>query len=87
MKKNIPTPEQTLAALCAVLQEQRQALGITQLDLAEQAGMQRSYISDIEQGRRNLSVQNLFRIALALDLTPADLVERAESKMTTGRRK
>ena len=87
MKKNVATPEKMLSALCTVLQEQRKALGLTQLELAQEAGMQRSYISDVEQGARNLSVKNLCRIAAALDLSPGDLVTRAEEKLATTSRK
>ncbi|MBY0551247.1 MAG: helix-turn-helix domain-containing protein [Candidatus Obscuribacterales bacterium] len=87
MKKSPTTPEKTLAALCTVLQEQRKSLGITQLELAQEAGMQRSYISDVEQGARNLSVKNLCRIAAALDLSLSELVSRAEGKLTAGARK
>ncbi len=87
MKKNATTPEKMLAALCSVLQEQRKALGITQLELAQEAGMQRSYISDVEQGARNLSVKNLCRIAAALDLTLSELVSRAEGKLTGARKR
>ncbi len=87
MKKSATTPEKMLSALCTVLQEQRKALGITQLELAQEAGMQRSYISDVEQGARNLSVKNLCRIAAALDLSLSELVTRAEGKLASTSRK
>jgi transcriptional regulator with XRE-family HTH domain len=87
MKKSATNPEKMLSALCTVLQEQRKTLGITQLELAQEAGMQRSYISDVEQGARNLSVKNLCRIAAALDLSLSDLVLRAEGKLAAGSRK
>lgn len=48
--------------------------------------MQRSYVSDVEQGARNLSVKNLCRLAAALDLQLSELVDRAEDK-TVSRRK
>ncbi len=87
MKKDVINHERLLQALCAVLQEERKTIGITQLDLAIRAGMQRSYISDVEQGARNLSVKNLCRIASALDLQLSEIVDRAEDKTAVPRRR
>lgn len=52
----------------------RMALGLSQEELAERAGLHRTYISSLEQGRRNVAVHNVVRLAEALDLDPADLV-------------
>lgn len=87
MKKEVNSNERLLQALCEVLQEERRSIGITQLDLAQRAGMQRSYISDVEQGARNLSVKNLCRIATALELQLSDLVTRAVDKTTVSRKR
>lgn len=87
MKQSASTPEKMLAALCTVLQEQRKSLGVTQLELAEEACMQRSYIGDVEQGASNLSVKNLCRMASALDLTLSELVSRSEGKLIGSRKR
>ncbi|MBY0551248.1 MAG: helix-turn-helix domain-containing protein [Candidatus Obscuribacterales bacterium] len=87
MRKDETNHEKFLQALCAVLQEERKQVGITQLDVAQRARMQRSYISDVEQGARNLSVKNLCRIATALGLHLSDLVDRAEEKAASRRRR
>ena len=87
MKKDAISCDRILEAVCSVLQEQRKAQGVTQLDLADRAGMQRSYISDVEQGARNLSVKNLYRISMALDLQMSELVERAVNKVTSSRKR
>jgi transcriptional regulator with XRE-family HTH domain len=42
---------------------------MTQEEFAEQAGIHRTYLSDIERGRRNVSVINIERVAQALSLT------------------
>src|SRR5688500_36923 len=37
----------------------REELGLTQEDLAEKAGIHRTYLSDVERGTRNLSLVNI----------------------------
>lgn len=87
MKKEAQSHERLLQALCVVLQEERKTIGITQMDVAQRAGMQRSYISDVEQGARNLSVKNLCRIASALEMQLSDVVDRAEEKSSSRKRR
>jgi transcriptional regulator with XRE-family HTH domain len=56
----------------------REELGLTQEDLAEKAGIHRTYLSDVERGSRNLSLINIERLALALGLSLSDLFRRVE---------
>ena len=51
----------------------REELGLTQEDLAEKAGIHRTYLSDVERGTRNLSLVNIERLAAALGLKMSDL--------------
>ena len=51
------------------VRELRLKLGLTQDELAAQAGLHRTYISDIERGRRNVSLQSIERIAQALNVS------------------
>lgn len=53
--------------------------GLSQEELALDAGMKRSYLSDLERGTRSPSVRALGRLAEALEVPPADLL-RAESE-------
>lgn len=46
----------------------RQQMGISQEGLAEKCGMHRTYISAIECHRRSISLENIQRIANALDV-------------------
>lgn len=46
----------------------RQRMGISQEGLAEKCGMHRTYISAIECHRRSISLENIQRIANALDV-------------------
>lgn len=48
----------------ANVRQARKQRGLTQEDLADQADLDRTYISSIERGLRNVSIQNIQRIAL-----------------------
>lgn len=47
----------------------------SQEDLAHATGLDRTYIGGIEQGRRNPSLDNIHRIAHALELPARELFE------------
>lgn len=47
---------------------------MSQEQLAELADLHPTYISNIEQGKRNLSLQNVWQIANALHLTVPELL-------------
>lgn len=51
------------------IKELRSKSGISQELLADRAQMDRTYLSAIESGRRNVSLQNIERIALALQVS------------------
>lgn len=51
-----------------VLRDRRKALGITQKELAERVGRDRSYISRLEKGETNLQLSSFIRIAAALGI-------------------
>jgi len=55
------------------LRRLRKSLGYSQETLAEKADLHRTYVSDIERGQRNVSLQNIERLAQALNLSVADL--------------
>lgn len=50
----------------------RIAQGISQEELADLCGLHRTYISDVELGKRNLSLGNIERIACALKCSLPD---------------
>ena len=49
------------------IKELRAQLGISQEALANKAELDRTYITDVENGRRNISIENLEKLILALD--------------------
>lgn len=56
----------------------REELNLTQEDLAERAGIHRTYLSDVERGSRNLSLINIERLAAALSLLISELFQLVE---------
>lgn len=50
------------------LKEYRIQQGYSQEKLAELAGLHRTYISAIEREQRNISIENIEKISLALDI-------------------
>lgn len=57
------------------LRELRDERGLTQEKLAELAGLERTYISQAEQGRRNTTVLTLQKLAAALDVEVTELLK------------
>ena len=53
----------------------RTALGLSQEQFAYKCGLDRTYISSIERGKRNVSLENLKTIATALDIPLSQLLE------------
>jgi CheY-like chemotaxis protein len=60
----------------------RSALGISQEELAARAGLHRTYVSDIERGARNPSLESVEKLASALELSLPMLLERASHDQT-----
>jgi len=50
----------------------RKAKGWTQEELADSSNLDRTYIGGIERGERNVALINIYRIAQALDVSPAE---------------
>jgi CheY-like chemotaxis protein len=65
----------------------RKRLGISQEALAERAELHRTYVSDVERGARNLSLESITRMAHALNIHVAELfpAEVAISKTGNGK--
>jgi transcriptional regulator with XRE-family HTH domain len=58
-----------------MLREQRH---ISQERLALEADLDRTYISQVERGKRNVSIMNVCRLAHVLKVTPSALLEGVE---------
>lgn len=54
----------------------REQLGLSQEALADAAGLHRTYVGSVERGERNISIDNIDRLAIALNVSPASLLEK-----------
>ena len=48
--------------------------GLTQEGLAEKVGLDRSYVGSVERGERNVSLENIGKLAATLRVPPSDLL-------------
>lgn len=62
-----------------VLRAERKRAGLTQEKLGFAAGLERNYISMLELGQRQPTLGSLFKLAGALQVRPAELVDRVET--------
>ncbi|TAL06505.1 MAG: XRE family transcriptional regulator [Chloroflexota bacterium] len=74
-------PDPISAAFGAALREVRSLRGVSQEVLAQRAQVQRTYVVDVEQGRRNLTLRNIVRLARALDVSLAELMGRVDGRL------
>ncbi len=71
MARRAHTIRKTFAAN---MRARRQELKVSQELLAERCGLHQTYISEVEGGKRNVSIDNIGAIADALDLPAASLL-------------
>ena len=64
-----------LSQFGAVLRKRRFELDLTQEALASKIGIDRTYISGLERGRRNPTLLILVRVAAALDISVSELLD------------
>jgi len=55
------------------VRELRGLSGLSQEALAARAGIHRTYVGGVERGERNISLNNIVRLAEALGVSPRDL--------------
>ena len=63
-------------ALKGRISSKRKARGLSQRALAQLAGLDRTYVGSVERGERNVSIDNVERLAEALGIELADLFRR-----------
>jgi transcriptional regulator with XRE-family HTH domain len=69
----------TLAALGRNVRSRREAVNYSQEKLAEKSGLDQTYISGIECGKRNPGIKNVARIAKALKVSTSELCKGVEA--------
>lgn len=63
----------------------REKAGLSQEALADLAGVHRTYVNSVEQGRINISVVNLFKIAKGLGIEAYKLLMPLSDKKSKGK--
>ena len=58
-----------------IVRNHRNAIGMSQEDLAEASGLHRTYIGMIERGEKNISIKNIEKIATGLGISISKLTE------------
>lgn len=66
-------PSKRLAVLLRTLRTEQR---LSQEELAERAGLHRNFVSLIERGKSQPTVDNLFRLADALEISAVELIQR-----------
>lgn len=57
------------------IRELRTIKGLSQEDLADLAGLHRTYVGGIERGERNVAFLNIVKLAKALEVSLSDLMK------------
>ena len=62
------TTDERMVAFGKRVREVRKAKGLSQEKLAEMAGIDRSYMGNIERGEKNITLKKIYEICDALDI-------------------
>ena len=68
-------------AIGSVIKALRNKKGMTQELLSGLAGIARSHLSMIESGTKQPNFETIWKIAVALDMKPSELVQEFEKKI------
>lgn len=69
-----PVSQTDLQRFGSRVRAERERLGVSQEELADRAGMHRTYLGGVERGERNVGLLNMIRIANALGVAPSSLL-------------
>jgi CheY-like chemotaxis protein len=69
----------------AAVRAHRLRLGYSQGRLAERAGLHRTYVTDVERGARNISLESMARLARALEMSISSLFVKPEPSASSSR--
>ncbi|WP_345946518.1 helix-turn-helix transcriptional regulator [Bradyrhizobium sp. 150] len=71
------SPNITLGKIIAGL---RQSAGLSQEELADRAGIHRTYVSQIERGLKSPTIVMLLKLSKALETTPSKIMRQFEAE-------
>lgn len=64
-----------------VVRDLRKEKGVTQEDLAELSGLHTNYISLLERGNRQPTINTIFKLASAFEMKPFKMIQKVEEKL------
>jgi transcriptional regulator with XRE-family HTH domain len=79
MMQDMPNRDRTLAAFGRNVARIRNQRGFSQDRLAEEADLDRTYVSGVERGVRNPGIRTVLRIARALGVSVGDLCKGVDA--------
>ena len=62
------------------LRKARESAGLTQEELAFKARVHRTYISMLERDKKSPTLEVMFRLCRALEVSPSNLIARIEAR-------
>ena len=71
-------PEKILIQFGHAVRTVRRDRGLSQEHLADICGLHRTYVSDIELGKRNVSLENIEKVAAAFNMSITELFAEVE---------
>jgi len=74
----VPKPNPLLVGLGRAIRAIRYEQKVSQEELGWRSGVHRNYIGGIERAERRPSITTLAKLAVALGMTPSELLARAE---------
>lgn len=74
-------PQSARMVFATNLRRARRLREVSQESLALDAGLSRTYVSEVERGERNISIDNMGLLAQALQVPLRDLVDPQRFKM------
>ena len=68
-------------AIGIAISELRRELGLSQEELAERAGIHRTYVSQLERGIKSPTIAVLLKLSKALNTRPSRILRSIEAKL------
>lgn len=69
------------SAFGSMVRSVRLGVAISQEELALRAGLDRSYVGQVERGERNLTLENIYRLAEGLGVPPSSLISELNGSL------
>lgn len=73
----------SIKAFGLVIKALRHTQNLSQETLASEAGIDRTFLSQLETGRKQPSLLTIFRLATALQLEASELIKKVEVQLST----